>query len=124
MSWNDIPWIDVLGYAASIAVFATFCMSTMMPLRYAAIASNVIIRASRGPVQVRRKSLICGRNNFDGCQSAFHAACSSKSIRRSGASSIAMCPDSDSSKVRHELSALHSSSALSKAGAGYLGIRM
>jgi CRP/FNR family transcriptional regulator, cyclic AMP receptor protein len=37
--------LDVLGYAASLTVFATFCMSTMMPLRYMAIASNVLFTA-------------------------------------------------------------------------------
>src|SRR5215470_7674534 len=45
MSWNGISWIDVLGYAASFTVFATFCMGTMMPLRYVAIASNVLFAA-------------------------------------------------------------------------------
>jgi CRP/FNR family cyclic AMP-dependent transcriptional regulator len=35
-------WITILGYAASATVLATFCMSTMMPLRMLAIASNLL----------------------------------------------------------------------------------
>jgi CRP/FNR family transcriptional regulator, cyclic AMP receptor protein len=35
-------WITVLGYAASTTVLATFCMSTMLPLRVLAISSNVL----------------------------------------------------------------------------------
>ena len=35
-------WIDLLGYAASLAVLATFCMSRMVPLRLVAIGSNVL----------------------------------------------------------------------------------
>jgi len=35
-------WIDLLGYAASASVLATFCMSTMVPLRVVAICSNVL----------------------------------------------------------------------------------
>ena len=31
MLWNSVSWIDALGYAASLTVFATFCMGTMMP---------------------------------------------------------------------------------------------
>ena len=34
-------WIDTTGYLASILVFVTFCMRTMIPLRVVAIASNV-----------------------------------------------------------------------------------
>jgi hypothetical protein len=34
-------WIDALGYLASILVFITFCMRTMIPLRIVAIASNL-----------------------------------------------------------------------------------
>ena len=45
MSWDNISWIDALGYAASLSVLATFCMSTMVPLRYIAIASNVLFAA-------------------------------------------------------------------------------
>ncbi len=36
-----MEWIDIFGYIASGLVFSTFCMKTMMPLRYLAIASNV-----------------------------------------------------------------------------------
>lgn len=37
--------VDVLGYAASAAVLATFCMSTMIPLRILALLSNVLFMA-------------------------------------------------------------------------------
>jgi CRP/FNR family transcriptional regulator, cyclic AMP receptor protein len=35
-------WVEVLGYAASATVLATFCMSTMIPLRILALISNVL----------------------------------------------------------------------------------
>jgi hypothetical protein len=34
--------IDALGYAASVAVLATFLMRTMLSLRFVAIASNLL----------------------------------------------------------------------------------
>jgi CRP/FNR family transcriptional regulator, cyclic AMP receptor protein len=37
-----MSWVTLLGYAASVAVLATFCMSTMIPLRVVALASNVL----------------------------------------------------------------------------------
>jgi len=37
-----MSWLNLLGYAASATVFATFCMKTMIPLRMLAIASNVL----------------------------------------------------------------------------------
>ncbi len=37
--------VDLLGYAASTAVLATFCMRTMIPLRVAGIISNVFFIA-------------------------------------------------------------------------------
>jgi CRP/FNR family cyclic AMP-dependent transcriptional regulator len=37
--------VDLLGYAASAAVLATFCMRTMIPLRIAGIISNVFFIA-------------------------------------------------------------------------------
>jgi hypothetical protein len=37
--------VDVLGYVASAAVLATFCMSTMIPLRIMALGSNVLFMA-------------------------------------------------------------------------------
>lgn len=40
-----MSWIEALGYAAAAAVLATFCMSTMIPLRILAIASNVLFAA-------------------------------------------------------------------------------
>lgn len=36
-----MTWIDAAGYLASILVFATFCMRTMIPLRVTAIVSNI-----------------------------------------------------------------------------------
>jgi CRP/FNR family cyclic AMP-dependent transcriptional regulator len=41
MSGLAIDWIDAVGYLASILVFATFCMRTMIALRLAAIGSNI-----------------------------------------------------------------------------------
>ena len=43
-------WTDLLGYSASIAVLATFCMSTMLPLRVLALSSNVLF-ASYGLIE-------------------------------------------------------------------------
>jgi CRP-like cAMP-binding protein len=40
-----MSWVTLLGYAASAAVLATFCMSTMIPLRVMALASNVLFMA-------------------------------------------------------------------------------
>jgi len=37
-----MTWIDFLGYAASLAVFSTFCMRTMLPLRILGLTSNVL----------------------------------------------------------------------------------
>lgn len=37
-----MSWVEMLGYAASSAVLLTFCMSTMIPLRMVAVASNVL----------------------------------------------------------------------------------
>ncbi len=37
-----MTWIDLLGYAASATVLATFCMDTMIPLRVTAILSNIL----------------------------------------------------------------------------------
>jgi CRP/FNR family transcriptional regulator, cyclic AMP receptor protein len=37
-----MSWVDILGYAASAAVLATFCMSTMIPLRIMALGSNLL----------------------------------------------------------------------------------
>lgn len=34
--------VEMLGYAASLAVLSSFCMSTMIPLRVFALASNVL----------------------------------------------------------------------------------
>lgn len=40
-----MSWVEILGYAASAAVLATFCMSTMIPLRIMALGSNVLFCA-------------------------------------------------------------------------------
>jgi CRP/FNR family transcriptional regulator, cyclic AMP receptor protein len=37
-----MSWITLVGYAASLAVLATFCMKTMRPLRIVALGSNVL----------------------------------------------------------------------------------
>ncbi|MBR0947595.1 hypothetical protein ABIF65_005707 [Bradyrhizobium japonicum] len=37
-----MSWIDVIGYAASVTVLATFCMTTMSGLRLLAIGSNIL----------------------------------------------------------------------------------
>lgn len=42
---NVMSLVEGLGYAASAMVLATFCMSTMIPLRAVAIASNVLFAA-------------------------------------------------------------------------------
>lgn len=36
-----MSWVEAAGYFASVLVFTTFCMKTMIPLRLAAIGSNV-----------------------------------------------------------------------------------
>jgi hypothetical protein len=38
-------WVDMVGWAASATVLATFCMNTMIPLRVLAIISNVLFLA-------------------------------------------------------------------------------
>jgi CRP/FNR family cyclic AMP-dependent transcriptional regulator len=43
--WGRMGWIELLGYAASAAVLATFCMSTMIPLRIIALGSNILFCA-------------------------------------------------------------------------------
>jgi len=40
-----MSWVEILGYAASATVLATFCMSTMIPLRILALGSNVLFCA-------------------------------------------------------------------------------
>jgi CRP/FNR family transcriptional regulator, cyclic AMP receptor protein len=41
LSCGTHAWIELAGYTASLLVFATFYMQTMIPLRIAAICSNV-----------------------------------------------------------------------------------
>jgi hypothetical protein len=38
-------WIDIIGYAAALAVLCSFCMSTIVPLRLVAILSNLLFAA-------------------------------------------------------------------------------
>ena len=42
MDLAAVSWIDLIGYAASLLVLTTFCMSTMLRLRWVAIGSNVL----------------------------------------------------------------------------------
>ena len=35
-------WLDLLGFAAALAVLAGFCMNSILPLRRLALASNVL----------------------------------------------------------------------------------
>jgi hypothetical protein len=37
-----MSWVDIVGYSAALAVLAAFCMSSIVPLRIAAILSNVL----------------------------------------------------------------------------------
>ncbi len=39
---SELSWTDLIGYAASASVLATFCMRTIMPLRVVAIGSNAL----------------------------------------------------------------------------------
>ena len=41
MSIGHINWVQLIGYTASLLVFSTFYMKTMIPLRCVAIASNL-----------------------------------------------------------------------------------
>lgn len=47
---NTNTWIEAAGYLASLLVFATFCMKTMVPLRIVAVLSNIafIVYSSYG----------------------------------------------------------------------------
>lgn len=37
-----MPWVDVVGYAAALAVLGSFCMTTIVPLRLLAVVSNLL----------------------------------------------------------------------------------
>jgi hypothetical protein len=37
-----MSWIDAVGFAAASAVLASFCMTTIVPLRLLAILSNIL----------------------------------------------------------------------------------
>ena len=41
MNSGSLNWVQLVGYAASLLVFSTFYMKTMIPLRCVAIGSNV-----------------------------------------------------------------------------------
>jgi hypothetical protein len=41
MNSSSLNWVQLVGYAASLLVFSTFYMKTMIPLRTVAIGSNV-----------------------------------------------------------------------------------
>jgi hypothetical protein len=38
-------WVDLIGYAAALAVLGSFSMSTIVPLRVLAVVSNVLFAA-------------------------------------------------------------------------------
>jgi hypothetical protein len=40
-----MSWIDGLGFCASFAVLASFCMTAIVPLRLLAVTSNVLFGA-------------------------------------------------------------------------------
>jgi CRP/FNR family cyclic AMP-dependent transcriptional regulator len=42
---DGVNWVDSLGFLASTAVLATFCMRRMITLRLAALASNLLFGA-------------------------------------------------------------------------------
>ena len=70
-----MPWVDMVGYAAALAVLGSFCMSTIVPLRILAIVSNVLFGAYGVPLsgvfaafdsapdksfQARPDAIVCG----------------------------------------------------------------
>ncbi len=40
-----MPWVDMVGYAAALAVLGSFCMTTLVPLRILAVVSNLLFGA-------------------------------------------------------------------------------
>jgi len=40
-----MSWVDSLGFCASFAVLASFCMTTIVPLRVFALVSNIVFSA-------------------------------------------------------------------------------
>lgn len=40
-----MSWVDCIGFCASFAVLASFCMTTIVPLRTLALASNIMFGA-------------------------------------------------------------------------------
>jgi hypothetical protein len=40
-----MSWVDGLGFCASFAVLASFCMPTIVTLRIFALASNILFSA-------------------------------------------------------------------------------
>jgi CRP/FNR family transcriptional regulator, cyclic AMP receptor protein len=45
MDMSHVNWISLIGYVASLLVFSTFYMNTMIPLRCVAMASNIAFLA-------------------------------------------------------------------------------
>jgi CRP/FNR family cyclic AMP-dependent transcriptional regulator len=45
MDMNHTVWVQLVGYVASLLVFSTFYMKTMIPLRCVAVASNMAFLA-------------------------------------------------------------------------------
>jgi CRP/FNR family transcriptional regulator, cyclic AMP receptor protein len=41
MDISQLTWVQLVGYTASLLVFSTFYMKTMIPLRCLAVISNV-----------------------------------------------------------------------------------
>ena len=41
MDTSHLNWVQLVGYTASLLVFSTFYMKTMIPLRCIAVVSNV-----------------------------------------------------------------------------------
>jgi len=40
-----MPWVDMVGYAAALAVLGSFCMTTLVRLRILAVVSNLLFGA-------------------------------------------------------------------------------
>jgi hypothetical protein len=40
-----MPWVDMVGYAATLAVLGSFCMTTLVRLRILAVVSNLLFGA-------------------------------------------------------------------------------
>ena len=117
-----MSWFDLLGYLASLSVFATFCMNTMVPLRVLALGSNVLF-STYGlighlyPVLILHvgyfRSISTGSFRFGGSSAAFapprmpespsticSRSCDSEDLRRARSSSAKATPQIDCSTSR------------------------